>query len=425
MSDLGAMRVRRIVIHGALTLLALSAFVYLTWSLRALIVPLVVGVLLAYAVTPLVYRMQRWGLPHGVAVSLIFVVFAAGLGLVGSQIQAVWPDHETRLELRVRALYKVNQRYQALLGLDESQTKGNTLYDRLGDDLDRFMWKVREDLWLNPKEQEAFLEARAGRAGIRHVSDQVYDYYLADAALQEKAKKRASQLTGADSAVPGVRSTSVLGHFLSRLAEIISLWIVMPITFLFFLVDQGQIRKALLAMVPNRYFEPTLNVLADLNETVGSYLRGVILECSLVGITYMVLLWVVGVTPEWAIIIGLFAGIINIIPYAGSVLGLSLGLLYALLAEQVHPLLPFVNVGNLWLWILAVAVVARILDDIVFQPMVLGSALELHPLVVALGIVGASLLFGLSGAIFAVPTIALAEVFFKSSMRQLRAYSII
>ena len=425
MSDPGAMRVRRIVIHGALTLLALSAFVYLTWSLRALIVPLVVGVLLAYAVTPLVYRMQRWGLPHGVAVSLIFVVFAAGLGLVGSQIQAVWPDHETRLELRVRALYKLNQRYQALLGLDESQTKGNTLYDRLGDDLDRFMWKVREDLWLNPKEQEAFLEARAGRVGIRHVSDQVYDYYLADAALQEKAKKRASQLTGADSAVPGVRSTSVLGHFLSRLAEILSLWIVMPITFLFFLVDQGQIRGALLAMVPNRYFEPTLNVLADLNETVGSYLRGVILECSLVGITYMVLLWVVGVTPEWAIIIGLFAGIINIIPYAGSVLGLSLGLLYALLAEQVHPLLPFVNVGNLWLWILAVAVVARILDDVVFQPMVLGSALELHPLVVALGIVGASLLFGLSGAIFAVPTIALAEVFFKSSMRQLRAYSII
>ena len=425
MSDPGAMRVRRIVIHGALTLLALSAFVYLTWSLRALIVPLVVGVLLAYAVTPLVYRMQRWGLPHGVAVSLIFVVFAAGLGLVGSQIQAVWPDHETRLELRVRALYKLNQRYQALMGLDESQTRGNTLYDRLGDDLDRFMWKLREDLWLNPKEQEAFLEARAGRVGIRHVSDQVYDYYLADAALQEKAKKRASQLTGADSAVPGVRSTSVLGQFLSRLAEIISLWIVMPITFLFFLVDQGQIRGALLAMVPNRYFEPTLNVLADLNETVGSYLRGVILECSLVGITYMILLWVVGVTPEWAIIIGLFAGIINIIPYAGSVLGLSLGLLYALLAEQVHPLLPFVNVGNLWLWILAVAVVARILDDIVFQPMVLGSALELHPLVVALGIVGASLLFGLSGAIFAVPTIALAEVFFKSSMRQLRAYSII
>jgi len=178
-------------------------------------------------------------------------------------------------------------------------------------------------------------------------------------------------------------------------------------------------------MVPNAYFEPTLNVLADLDRTVGSYLRGVILECSLVGVTYMVLLWVVGVPAEWAIIIGLLAGIVNIIPYGGSVIGLGMGLIYALLAEQVSPLLPFVNVGNLWLWVVAVAVVTRVLDDSVYQPMVLGGALELHPLVVALGIVGASLLFGLSGAIFAVPTIALTGVFFKSTMRELRAYSII
>jgi predicted PurR-regulated permease PerM len=168
-----------------------------------------------------------------------------------------------------------------------------------------------------------------------------------------------------------------------------------------------------------------LNVLADLDQTVGSYLRGVILECSLVALAYMVLLWVVGVTAEWAIIIGLLAGVVNIIPYGGSVIGLGAGLVYALLTEQVHSLLPWVNSGNLWIWIVAVAVLTRILDDTVFQPMVLGGALELHPLVVALGIVGASLLFGLSGAIFAVPTIALAGVFFKSTMRQLRAYSII
>jgi len=181
----------------------------------------------------------------------------------------------------------------------------------------------------------------------------------------------------------------------------------------------------LIAMVPNRYFEPTLNVLAVLDKTVGSYLRGVILECSLVGITYMGLLWVVGVQAKWAVIIGVLAGIVNVIPYGGSVIGLSLGLVYALLAEAVHSLLPFVNTGNLWLWVLAVALVTRVLDDAVFQPMVLGGALELHPLVVALGIVGASLLFGLAGAIFAVPTIALAGVFFRSTMKELRAYSIV
>jgi len=419
------MRVRRVIIQSALALLGLLAFVYLTWSLRSLIVPLVVGALLAYAVKPLVEAVKRWGLTHGLAVSLMFLLFAAGLGVLANQVQAVWPDRQARLEFRVLALYKLNQKYQALLGLDETQTRGNALYDRFGADLDRFMWKIRDDLWFTPKEQQIFLNARAGQPGLRRVSDQIYNYYLADGAIEEMAARRMLEIAGPGSASPVSQTPSMLGEYLSRLAELLSFWIVMPVTFLFFLVDDGEIRRAVIGMVPNRYFEPTVNVLADLDQTVGSYLRGVILECSLVGVTYMVLLWLVGVTGEWAIIIGLLAGIVNIIPYGGSVIGLGLGLAYALLAEQVHPLLHFVNPDNLWLWVVVVAVVTRVLDDTVYQPMVLGGALELHPLVVALGIIGASLLFGLAGAIFAVPTIALASVFFKSTMRQLRAYTVI
>lgn len=424
MSEPGAMRVRQMIIHAVLALLALSVFVYLVWALRALIVPLVVGALLAYAVRPLVELVKRWGLAHGVAVSVIFLAFAAGLVLLVSQIQAVWPDHQMRLEFRVLALYKLNQKYRAVLGLDESQTKGNVIYDRFGDELDRFMWRIRDDLWLTAREQDAFLAARAGQEG-RPVSDKIYKYYVADIGSQEKAAKRMQQIAGPGSASAISQSTSVLGAYLSRLAELLSYWVVMPITFLFFLVDEGEIRRGFIEMIPNRYFEPTLNVLADLDKTVGSYLRSVILECSLVGITYMGLLWVVGLPGKWAVVIGVLAGIVNVIPYGGSVIGLSLGLVYALLADEVHSLLPIVNAGNLWLWVVAVALVTRVLDDAVFQPMVFGGALELHPLVVALGIVGASLLFGLAGAIFAVPAIALAGVFFKSTMKELRAYSII
>lgn len=424
MNEPQARLVRRIVIDSTLAVLGASVFLYFTWALRALIVPLAVGVLLAYVVRPLVYRIERKGLPHWLAVSLIFLVFAAVLAAVGKQIQAVWPRHETRLALRVRLLHKLNDRYRALLDLNETETKGNTIYDHLGDDLDRLMWKIRQDLWLNPREQQAFEEARAGKLGPRSVSDRDYDYYLANVAVQERAAKRA-QLVSSSSVAAGADSTSFMGKFLAHLAEILSVWVVMPVTFLFFLVDQGEIKQAVVGMIPNRYFEPALNVLADMDETVGSYLRGVLLECSMVAVAYMVLLGVVGVNFEWAIIIGLLAGIFNIIPFGGSVIGLCLGLLYALLAEQVHSLLPFVNAGNLWAWVLVIVVITRILDDAVFQPMVLGGALEMHPLVVVLGIVGASLLFGLSGAIFAVPTIALVEVFFRSTMKQLKAYSII
>jgi predicted PurR-regulated permease PerM len=296
------MRLRRILIHTALALLAVSAFVYLTWALRALIVPLVVGALLAYVVKPLVEAVKRWGISHGLAVALIFILFAAGLGVIGNQIQAVWPDRQARLEFRVLALYKLNQRYQALMGLDESLTKGNAFYDRFGDDLDRFMWKIRDDLWFTSKEQQIFLNARAGQAGLRRVSDQTYNYFLADAATQDKAAQRMLQIAGPGSASAVSQTPSVLGTYLSRLAELLSFWIVMPVTFLFFLVDEGEIRRALVGMVPNRYFEPAVNVLADLDRTVGSYLRGVILECSLVGITYMILLWSVGVAGKSSLV---------------------------------------------------------------------------------------------------------------------------
>ena len=57
--------------------------------------------------------------------------------------------------------------------------------------------------------------------------------------------------------------------------------------------------------------------------------------------------------------------------------------------------------------------------------MVLGGAVELHPLLIAVGVRGASLLFGLWGALFAVPAIAVGKVFLSSTLRELKAYSII
>ncbi len=98
---------------------------------------------------------------------------------------------------------------------------------------------------------------------------------------------------------------------LAALADILSPWIVAPLVFLFLIRDTGELKRGLLAAVSNRLFEPALTVMADLDRALGNYVRGIFLECALLGLTVGLFLTIVGVPLRWAIAIGLFAGATN------------------------------------------------------------------------------------------------------------------
>ena len=212
---------------------------------------------------------------------------------------------------------------------------------------------------------------------------------------------------------------------LATLGHILSAWIIAPLIFLFLLRDTGEIKCGLLRAVPNRLFEPALRVLDDLDRALGSYMRGIFLECPLLGVSVTVLLFLVGVSPRWAIVIGIFAGATNVIPYLGSAVALLGGLAYALLAEEIHPLLPMVNPGNFAIWVIAAVMLAEVLKNIFYEPIVLGGAVKLHPLVVVIGVVGGGILFGVAGVLLAVPAVTVFKVFVSSTARQLKAYGLI
>ena len=133
---------------------------YLVWALRSLIVPLVVGGLLAYICRPLVARLERGGLPRVVAVALLLIVFVvSGLGIANS-VRVVMRSETALLEMRVHALHRLNDRYRTVMGLDESLTRGNRLYGLLHRDLDPVVDRLNELLALTPDERATFLAAR-------------------------------------------------------------------------------------------------------------------------------------------------------------------------------------------------------------------------------------------------------------------------
>ena len=408
---------------------AAALTVYLVWGLRSFIVPAFVGGLLAYICRPLVARLERWWIPRGVAVGLLLVMFVL-IALVGlNSVRAAIPSEAALLELRVRALYALNHHYRSLMELDASWDRGNRLYQLMHRELDPVMDRVSEVLALTPEERAQFVASRewgTDAASVR--SNRLLQYERANAAAVEMRARRTGRRQPAARTVeesPASAPSSAVKSEPAGLGDILSKWIIAPLIFPFLLWDTGTIKRGLLRAVPNRLFEPALAVLDDVDKALGNYVRGIFLECCALGLTVLVSISIVGVPLRWAIAIGIFTGASNVVPYMGFAAALLSGLAYALLAENVHPLIPLVTPETFAIWVVVAVALAELLKNALYEPIVLGGAVELHPLVVVIGILGGATLFGPAGMFLAIPTITIVKELVASSVRHLRAYGLI
>jgi predicted PurR-regulated permease PerM len=198
-----------------------------------------------------------------------------------------------------------------------------------------------------------------------------------------------------------------------------------PLIFVFLGFDNGQIRRFFISFVPNRYFELSLTVLDRLDAAIGRYLRGTLLECFLVGLTLILGLILLGIPMGIAVAIGVVSGLLNAIPFLGTAIALVIGVGYALIAENIKPLIPGLNPNDLALYVVVLVIIVHVLEDVVFQPFVLGSAANVHPLVVIIAIIGGSLIMGLWGVLFAIPAVVVIKTAVATFFKELKAYRII
>ena len=401
---------------------------YLLWKLGSLIVPLAVGGLLAYICRPLVAHLERYHMPRGLTIGLLLLAFVLAALFIVNRVRAIMPTEIGAIELKVRALYKLNQGYESVMELDQSLTRGNWFYLLTHDELDPKVDRINRRLELTPEERSQFLSSRPGGADAPAGSDRLLDYYRANLRTLKLRAPQVLPKTGAVRAAPPATAQApepVLKRPIDTLAHVLSTWVIAPLIFLFLMRDTGEIKRGLLSVVPNRLFEPALIVLADLDRAVGNYLRGLFLECVLLGLTVALLLAIVALPLRWAITIGIFAGVTNVVPYLGSAFALVGGLAYALLAEEIHPIFPMVNSDNVAIWVIAAVALAELIKNVFYEPIVLGGAAKLHPLVVVIGVVSAGMLFNLAGVLLAVPIITVFRVFVSSTARQLKVYGLI
>ncbi len=419
-------KIRRTVFYLAFATLVLIVGGFLIWKLSSLILPIIVGGLLAFVFRPVKDSFKMRWLPHEVQVLCSFAAIGVVLFFAFNTLRKHIPDEEQKLEFKVRLKYKLNEKYRQLIA-KPAEEKSNAVAPLAQKELGPLMDRVNQWLELNPEEGDLFLKYAAGYNGKSPIEGKFVDYFRAN----QHTRKYVIPEKAAASAVPSVTSAKAApaqypaGREGPSLENKLSAWMLAPLIFIFLGFDNGQIRRFFIGLVPNRYFELSLTVLDRLDDAIGKYLRGTLTECFLVGLMLTVGLILLGLPTEIAVTIGVVSGLLNAIPFLGTVIALVIGLGYALVAENVSPLIPGLNPNDLAIYVVILVVITHVVDDVVFQPFVLGSAVNVHPLVVVIAIIGGSLIMGLWGMLFAIPTVVVVKTAVATFFKELKAYRII
>lgn len=194
-------------------------------------------------------------------------------------------------------------------------------------------------------------------------------------------------------------SGDVLSALPTLAGRLLTILLLAPL-FSFFMVRDGRtVSRRLLAMVPNSVFELSLNLLHQINEQLGGFIRARLLESAIVGlIVWFGLIWVGFPYPFF---FALLAGITNLIPYVGPFIGAAPAFILAIINRD--PTSVILAVGVVYL-------VAQLIDTLFIIPVVVAKIVDLHPVtVIVVMIVGAQLM-GILGMLISIPVASILKL---------------
>ncbi len=202
-------------------------------------------------------------------------------------------------------------------------------------------------------------------------------------------------------------------HVLDAASILVSI-ILIPFIVFFLMKDGRKFKKEFVYIVPNRYFEFSLYLLHKINIQVGNYLRGQVLDATIVGILATGALWLLGV--KYFLIIGIFAGIANIIPYFGPITGATIAIIVSVLQTGDFHLATYVIVAF---------IIIKLVDDTIVLPMVMSKSVHISPLTVLLAIMIGGQLFGVLGMLLSIPIAGFIKVVVHESITNYRRYRVV
>lgn len=333
-------------IRIAILLGLLLTGLYYLWLTRNVLYPFLLGFLIAYLLNPLVCLLERQKIKRLWGISLIYAVL---LGII-------------------------------LLGIIY-------LFPILMKDIDDFSARLPQIM-----------------IKVDLVQQQIYSQYQ-NSLLPLVIKKALDNLllsleTGVNDFIAAILQTclTLISHSLGIL--------ISPILAFYMLYDWYPIKDKILGALPGRWRPEIVAVAKDIDKVLSGVIRGQILTAMIVGTVVAGGLSLLHV--EFPLIIGIFAGMLDVIPYFGAFLGAAPGIVLALLQSP----LTAIQVSILFF-------IIHQLEGSVIQPKILGESVGLHPLSVIFFVFVGGELGGITGMLLGVPIAAIGKVIGKHLMNLL------
>lgn len=169
-----------------------------------------------------------------------------------------------------------------------------------------------------------------------------------------------------------------------------------PVLTFYLLKDVVIIKRTIANLMPGKHRRKLLAWLSKIDATLGSWIRGQLLIASVVGILSTIGLSIIGL--DFAILLGVLAGMLDVIPYFGPLIG---GIPPVIVGLLVSP--------AMGIKALAVIIVVQQIESNLITPQILGHSLGLHPLLVIFALLLGGELAGFLGIVLAVPTAAIIK----------------
>jgi predicted PurR-regulated permease PerM len=332
----------------------------------ALLTPFVVSIGAAYVIAPLVALLTRRGVSRGLAILGVAIPIIA---VVATIVVVSGPQ-----------LFDQSQTLVARLpGFAD---RGVEWLAGIGDRLSRLPF-------LSHEQQTWLARLDAPQIG---------------ALLQERAQQILGRIGDF-----GVGLLSHLGTMLGFLAYVV----VVPVVTFYLLLDWKKFTASVADLIPRSRRDGVLAFVEEFDAAFGRYIRGQLLEATIVGSLTTVGLLVLGVPS--ALLIGVITGVFNLIPYIGFAVSIFPALVVALTMDD--------PAGGL-IRVIAVFAAVQFLDSNVTGPRIVGNSVGLHPIWIMIALTLSGAFFGFTGLLLAIPIAVLAKMLLVRGVARYKASTV-
>ena len=322
--------------------------------LRQILLPFVVGALLAYMLVPAVDRLERLGIGRSFAALAVFLPLVAGFVAF---LLVMLPAIIGELRFFVEEFPRYVTRLQSLL----TDASGPWLHGLMGDEL--------------------------------HIEQ--FEQSSADIA-------RTMSSTWLDGFLRSLWSGGL------ALFSLLSLLVVTPIIAIYLAIDWQRMLATVDGWLPPAHRDDIRALGREIHDTVAGFVRGQIVICLVLAVLYAIALKMTGLNH--AILIGITAGLISFIPYLGAATGILVSVCVAM-AQFWPNWAPVAVVGGIF-------IVGEMLADYVLSPRIIGRRVKLNPVWMMFALFAFGWLFGFIGLLLAIPIAASLGVILRFARRQ-------